>query len=644
MGIARQGLERQAGGDHHLFAGIVEVEGMGGRGADASRHEHHVEGDHRRGDQYRLTLHTAAEAAIDGVGVGINDPISIENVGEFVEDFDGTVVVYASAQAPHRDRIQIARALGLPQAMVREITPHIGGAFGAKDEAHIQIHAALLAYKTGRPVKVVRSREESFRTHVKRHPARIRYRSGATKDGKLTAVHMIAVGDTGPYVNAGEEVMMVMANYGISPYFVPNVRSEAYTVLTNNPVCGAFRGFGVPQATFAFERQMDELARRLEIDPLEIRLLNGLKTGQRFQPKAVVRAGDGMRACLEKVAQLSDWYEREKIPRQPEHHLRRGWGAAASFHKLGFGCDVSDHASAAVNMAPDGSVVVRTGAADMGQGAHTIIAQFVAERLGVTPAEVKVHKPDTALAADAGASVASRVTAFSGNAVIRAAEPIRKVLLEIAAQETGADVTLLDIRQGFVYVEGERINLKMTDLAAKAYQKNLPMQASGFYTMDYPEAQLPDGSMGYEQMTEFGAHVAQVLVDIETGQVTVEKVIAVHDVGQVVNPHGVRGQIEGGVTMAVGYGVTEEMLVDQGMIRNTSLESYMIPTVFDSPQIIADVVELPEAGAPLGAKAIGEPPMNIAPAAIANAVADAIGAPVNQLPISPERVLAALRK
>ena len=195
-----------------------------------------------------------------------------------------------------------------------------------------------------------------------------------------------------------------------------------------------------------------------------------------------------------------------------------------------------------------------------------------------------------------------------------------------------------------MYIEGERVNLRVADLAAKAYEKNLPMQASGFYAMNYPEVELPDGSKGYEHTTGFGAHVAQVLVDIETGQVTVEKVVAVHDIGQVVNPSGVRGQIEGGVTMAVGYGVFEELIVEQGVIQNSSLESYLIPTVFDSPDIVADVVELPEPEAPLGAKGVGEPPLNIAPAAIANAVADAIGGAITDLPISPERVLAALQK
>jgi CO/xanthine dehydrogenase Mo-binding subunit len=556
---------------------------------------------------------------------------------------DGTVLVHASAQAPHRDRMQIARALGLPEAMVREITPHIGGAFGAKDEAHIQIHAAILAHHTGRPVKIVRTREESIQTHVKRHPSKIRYRTGATRDGKLTAIHMIAIGDTGPYVNAGEEVMMVMANYGVSPYFVPNARTEAYTVLTNNPICGAFRGFGVPQVTFAFERQMDELARRLEMDPLEIRKLNGLETGQRFQPKAVVRQGDGMQACLEKAAQISNWEARGNISRQPAPHLRRGWGMAASFHKSGFGCDVTDHASAAVNMAPDGSVVVRTGGSDMGQGLHTVLAQFVAEQLGITPDQVKVYQPDTALAADAGASVASRATLFSGNAVLRAAAPIREVLVELAAEETGADLELVDLGDGFVHVEGERVNLTIADLAAKAYEKNLPMQASGFYAMEYPQVQLADGAEGYEQLASFGAHVAQVLVDIETGQVEVEQVVAVHDVGQVVNPKGMRGQIEGAVSMAFGFTFMEDLVVEQGKTINNSLESYLIPTAFDTPDIKIDVIELHDPEAPLGAKGVGEPPINITPAAIANAVADAVGAPITQLPISPERVLEALQ-
>ena len=554
-------------------------------------------------------------------------------------DLDGSMLVYASAQAPHRDRIQIARALGFPEAMVREITPHIGGAFGGNDEAHIQVHAALLANITKRPVRIVRSREESILTHVKRHPIQTRYRMGATKDGKLTAIHLVGIGDTGPYINAGEEVMMVMGSYGFSPYFVPHAKTEAYTIFTNNPIGGAFRGFGVPQVTLAFEGLMDALARELDMDPIEIRRINGLKTGQQFQPGSVVRQGDGLVACLDRVAELSDWKNREKEGKSPATHLRRGWGLAVSFHKVGFGCNIPDHASAALNMAPDGSVVVRTGGADMGQGLHTLLAQFVAEQLGVLPDQVKVHKPDTALAADAGASVASRATVFSGNATLKAAEPIRKVLIDLAAEELGAEPEMVELRGGYVYVENEQVQLKVSDLAAKAYDRNLPMQASGFFTMDYPDAVLADGSAGYEQVVGFGAHMAQVLVDIETGEVEVERIIAVHDAGTIINPKGARGQVEGAVSMACGYALMEELIVDKGLIQNPSLESYLIPTVQDVPRITVDFVELEDAAGPLGAKGLGEPPMNVAPAAIANAVTDAIGKTVTHLPITPERVL-----
>lgn len=554
-------------------------------------------------------------------------------------DLDGSVLVYASAQAPHRDRIQIARALGVPEAMVREITPHIGGAFGGKDEAHIQVHAALLTNQTKKPVRIVRTREESILTHVKRHPIKTSYRMGATKDGKLTAIHLIGIGDTGPYINAGEEVMMVMGSYGFSPYFVPHAKTEAYTVFTNNPIGGAFRGFGVPQVTLAFEGMMDSLARELKMDPLEIRKLNGLKTGEQFQSGSVVRQGDGMLACLNRAAELSDWINRDQQERQPAPHLRRGWGLAASFHKVGFGCNIPDHASAGINMAPDGSVVVRTGGADMGQGLHTVLAQFVAEQLGVQPGQVKVHKPDTALAADAGASVASRATVFSGNATLKAAAPIRQVLVDLAAEELGADSELVDLRNGYVYVENEQVQLTVPELAARAYERNLPMQANGFFTMDYPDAVLADGSEGYEQVVGFGAHVAQVLVDIETGEVKVEKITAVHDAGTIINSKGARGQVEGAVSMACGYALMEELIVDQGLIQNPSLESYLIPTVMDVPDITADFVELEDAAGPLGAKGLGEPPMNITPAAIANAVTDALGVPATHLPLTPERVL-----
>jgi CO/xanthine dehydrogenase Mo-binding subunit len=557
-------------------------------------------------------------------------------------DQNGVMVVYSSCQAPHRDRIQIARALGVPENRVRVITPHIGGAFGGKDEAHVQIHAALLAQDSGRPVSIIRSREESILTHVKRHPVIIRYRTGITRDGKLTAVHAEAIGDTGPYLNAGRDVMNFVAATLSGPYSVPNARLEAYTVFTNNPICGAMRGYGIPQASFAYEAHMDLLARRIGMDPLKIRLLNGLESGMQVPTGMTIREGRGMKACLQEAAHLSGWKERLNITRQPAPHLRRGWGMASIWFSIGMGRGIPDHATATLDVTLDGSVILHTGAADMGQGAHTALAQMAAEAMGVKFEAVKVIGPDTDSTFDAGPSVASRQTFISGNAVLNAAQPIREVLLQTASELTGLPVGILQLRDGLVLAEGERLSLTIAELVIKATQENRRLHADGFYAMQYPEP-LPPNSYPYAPAVfTFGTQVAQVLVDIETGQVTIEKLVAVQDAGQVINPGGARGQIEGGVIMGMGYALMEELLVDQGSTQNPNLGTYLIPTAKDIPALMVKIVEIPEPYAPFGAKGLGEPPLTPTAPAILNAVADAIGVPLYRIPLTPERVLTAI--
>ncbi len=555
---------------------------------------------------------------------------------------DGIVVVYSPGQAPHRDRQQIARALAIPEAMVRVIYPYIGGAFGGKDEIHVQIFAALLTQATGRPVLLERSREESFRTHVKRHPVQVRYRTGATRAGKITAIHVEAIGDTGPYVNAGAEVMSVLAATAYGPYKVPNARIEAYTVLTNNPICGAMRGFGIPQGQFANELQMDALAREVGLDPLELRYLNGLETGDTLPTGAIIRQADGMKGCLREAAKMANWAERRQIDRRPAPHLRRGWGLASIIFTVGLGRNVPDSAGAALDMAADGSVLLRTAASDMGQGAHTALAQIAAEALGVELSAVKVSKPDTHQATNAGASAGSRTTFVSGNAVLAAAKPIRQSLLQVAAEETGLPIELLSLRGGRLYAEDEELSLSVPDLAAQAKWQNRRLHAEGFYAMEYPEP-LPDGGYPYAHGSfTFATQIARVLVDIGTGEVTVEEIIAVQDAGKVVNPGGALGQVEGGCAMGIGYALMEELLVEQGRTINNSLESYLIPTAKDIPEIQARLMEFPEPFAPYGSKGIGEASLTPTAPAIANAVADAIGIPIRQIPLTAERVLAAI--
>jgi CO/xanthine dehydrogenase Mo-binding subunit len=567
--------------------------------------------------------------------------IETENALAYVDE-DGTLVVYASSQAPHSDRQQIARSLAFPESQVRVIIPYVGGAFGGKIEATVQIHAALLAYKTGRPVRVQRTREESIDTHVKRHPMIIHYRTGATRDGLLTAVEYEVIGDTGPYVNAGESVLSVSGMYGFGPYYIPNARSTAFTVLTNNPCAGAFRGFGAPQVNFAYEQQMDELARKLNLDPMEIRLRNGIKTGDQIPMGFRVLDGRGMEATLDEAVKLSSWNDRHDFERQPEPYLRRGWGVGCTMYTTGYGPNAGDHAGASLDMAADGSVLLRTGAVDMGQGIHTVLAQYAAEGLGVELSAIKVIRPDTQVTPDAGPSVASRSTFVSGHAVIKACEPIRQSLLEVAAQETGLDKDLLTLHKGHLYADDEELHLTAPDLAAKAHQQGRQMHAEGFYVVEYPGDFPKDEDPNTTEPYNFAAHVARVLVDVETGEVLVEDYVAVHESGTIINPDGGAGQITGGVAQGLGYSLMEDLLVDQGRIQNTSLESYLIPTAMDVPKIKVATVAFPYTYGPLGAKGLGEPPIIPVAAAVANAVADAIGARVVHLPMTPEGVLEAI--
>jgi CO/xanthine dehydrogenase Mo-binding subunit len=558
-------------------------------------------------------------------------------------DEEGVVTVYSSCQAPHRDRMQIARSLALPESRVRVITPYIGGAFGGKDEAHVQIHAALLAHAAERPVRLIRGRKESMLTHVKRHPFIVHCVTAATREGRLLAVKARAIADAGPYSNASHEVLNKFGEFIGGPYTVQNLEVEKIAVRTNNPITGAFRGFGAPQAAFVYESQMDDLARKLGMDPLEIRLVNGVDTGTRMYTGVVVRQGKAMKASLRRAAEMMGWERRDQTERQPAPHLRRGWGVATILKGSGLGRGLPDHAGVLLEMHRDGSVVLQSAAADMGQGIVTVLTQLVAESLGVAMSSVQVARADTARAPDAGASCASRQVMVSGNAVLCAAVPIRNSLLRVAAEKTGLGRDHLTLSGGRLHVDGKPHDLSVGELARRALFRGYPLHAEGRYELEYP-TDAPEPSYRYSQeVFQFCTQIAQVLVDCETGQVTVERLIAVHDAGKMINPGGVYGQIEGGVAQGMGYALTEELRVREGHTLNASLENYVIPMALDIPRLEMDVLEMREPlGAPLGAKGIAESPIIPTAPAIRNAILDAIGKPLYQLPMTAERVLAAL--
>lgn len=563
--------------------------------------------------------------------------------GVALVDQEGVVTVYSTCQAPHRDRMQIARALGLPESKVRVITPYIGGAFGGKDEAHVQIHAALLATVTNRPVSLIRGRVESILTHVKRHPLIIQCTTAASKEGRLLAVKARVIADAGPYTNATHEVLNKVGEFIGGPYKVQNLEVEKIGVRTNNPITGAFRGFGAPQAALVYESQMDELARELGMDPLAIRLLNGIETGTQIYTGVVIREGQAMKDCLHRAAEMIGWERRDQCQRRPVQHLRRGWGIATIIKGCGLGRGLADHAGVILEMHRDGSVALKSSAADMGQGITTILAQLAADRLGIAMSSVHIARVDTAMAPDAGASCASRQCIVSGNAVFAAADSIRNTLLTLAARKTKISEDRLDLRDGRLYVDNEPHALSVRDLANRAYLWGYPLHAESIYHLEYP-TDVPDVPYRYSsEIFQFCTQIAQVLVDCETGQVTVERLVAVHDAGKIVNPGGVYGQIEGGIAQGIGYALTEELVVKEGHTLNTSLDNYVIPMAHDIPELEIDVLEIPEPnGGPLGAKGIAESGIIPTAPAIRNAILDAIDKSLYQLPMTAERVLTAL--
>jgi CO/xanthine dehydrogenase Mo-binding subunit len=556
-------------------------------------------------------------------------------------DDHGKLEVYSCSQGTHNDRRQIAAVLGVAESKVSVRLPPVGGGFGGKSELHVQPHAALMAWKTRRPVKVIRTREESFRAHVKRHPMIIRYKSGASRTGLLTAVEVTIIADTGPYANLGPQVVGFATELSTGPYDVPHALLEGYTVLTNNPICGAMRGFGLPQVTFACEQQMDMLADALGVDPLEIRLRNAIHKGSIMPVGATVCQPSGLRQVLNEAAQAAGWAARGQIEREPSPHLRRGVGVACCWQGFGLGANAPDYAAVQVEMASDGSVIVRCGAADMGQGLSNVVTQIVAEALNVPTESINLVSGDTDATLDCLPSVASRQTYVTGNAASNAVAQLRQQILRAAAQMWECSPEDLDLLDGDVVFYRGECSSPLADVVRFASGHNLAMHATGSAKM--PTADLATVQFPYAH-TYFscGAQVAQVLVDVQTGRVEVERIVAAHDVGKAINPRGVLGQIEGGCLMGCGMALMEELLHSRDQCQTSSLAEYLVPTSSDVPEIVPIIVEVADPEGPYGAKGVGEQPVTPTAAAIANAVADAVGVRVCQLPISAERVLRTL--
>jgi xanthine dehydrogenase D subunit len=562
-----------------------------------------------------------------------------------VPDEEGGVDLFISTQWLHADRDQVAACLGLPPEQVRVTLAGVGGAFGAREDCSLQIHICLLALRTGRPVKMVFNREESFLGHVHRHPARMWFRHTAERDGRLVSVEARIVMDGGAYASTSHVVMTNACTFAGGPYRVPNALVEGWAVRTNNPPCGAMRGFGAVQVCFGYESQMDKLAAATGLDPVEIRLRNAIATGDAIISGQVIRgaapvaelirtcaaaplpppAADDLRARPGGVGRTS---ERSAV--------RRGVGFAVSIKNLMYSHGFDDYSTALVRLA-DGLAVVRCAAAEVGQGFVTLAQQIAREILGVD--EVILAPADTGIGS-AGSTSASRQTWMSGGAVEKACQLVRGRLLASVAERHGTAVDLLEIRDGRIVSLDGSVDVPV----AEAAPGEIFEETAEFHHA--PTAPLgADGQGDAHVAFAFAAHRAVVDVDVELGLVRVVEIATSQDVGRVLNPVQVLGQLEGGIAQGVGLAVMEEIVLEGGRLRNASFTDYLIPTALDMPDVVvAALIEEPEPGAPFGAKGVGEPPVISSPPAVAAAVRAATGLALPRIPIRPQDIALATER
>jgi xanthine dehydrogenase molybdenum-binding subunit len=549
---------------------------------------------------------------------------------------DGRMEVYVGSQIPYADREQIAASLGVPQESVRVIGMLIGGGFGGKEDITGQIHAALLARATGRPVKVLYDRHESLLVHPKRHATQIRVTLGARRDGSLAAAQTELYGDTGAYASLGDKVMTRATTHSAGPYIVPHVRADCYAMYTNNPPAGAFRGFGVTQSCFAIESVMDELAAELGLDPIEIRRRNALRLGAETNTGQRLTESVGLLECIERVdAELhrrcdGDPFRARTVPGAPT--LRRAWGVAVAYKNTGLGGGAPDKAGAEIELYDDGHLEVRTASAEIGQGLVTVLQLIAAEEMGVPADRVSVLLSDTDLTPDGGPTTASRQTFVAGNAVLHAARALRQAAAATVAEHLDVPPSEVRFVEGLAQVADQRLPLA----TVAGWMRAEGRKPSTAYEYWAPQTQ-PLGSGGDIHFAfAFAAQAAEVEVDLATGEVRVLQVIAATDVGRALNPLGLQGQVEGGVIMGIGNALTEEFIVDQGVVFTDRLARYRMPSIVQTPEITSLIVEHPVASGPYGAKGVGEIVSIPTSPAITNAIFNACGVRIRRLPVDQD--------
>ena len=564
---------------------------------------------------------------------------------------NGRMEIYVGSQIPYQDRTQVARVLGWEEERVRIVGQLMGGGFGGKEDIAGQVHAAMLANVTQRPVKLLFDRHESLIVHPKRHATQINVKLGAKKDGTLLAAQTELYGDTGAYASLGEKVLTRATTHSAGPYAIEHVYADCYAMYTNNPPAGAFRGFGVLQSAFGIETVMDMLAEKLGLDRVELRRKNALRVGSLTSTGQVMRESAGLVECIDKVenemlrvaraecgVNREDVFKPHHAPGKP--HLVHAWGFASAFKNTGLGGGADDTSGAEVELYEDGSLQVRSAAAELGQGLVTIMQMMVAEEFSLPSARVRVLVMDTDLTPNGGPTTASRQTYVTGNASRLAAQTLRNAISAAMAEKYDVSPDTIGFSEAGLQINGNVIPLGKVAVEMRA----MGYAPRALYEYHAPVTR-PLGQGGDMHVAfSFASQAVEVEVNTLTGEVRVLRVISANDVGRAINPLGLQGQVEGGVVMGVGHALLENFITKDGYVVTDRMSRYRIPSIMHTPEITSIIVEDPTKDGPYGAKGVGEIVLIPTPPAITNAIYNAVGVRFDSLPVDQEKLLMEMKK
>ncbi len=551
---------------------------------------------------------------------------------------DGTLAVYSSTQCPFYVLDAVCAITGLSSNKVKIIQTVTGGGFGGKEDvpALVGAHAALASFITKSPVRICYDREEDFRSMSKRHPSYSKVTYGADENGKLKCCIVKYILDAGAYSTLSPIVLWRGTVHAAGPYSIDNVYVESYAVKTNKVPCGAFRGFGQPQISFAQESLIDDLAEKIGMDPIDFRLKNIIDKNKLTSTSQKIKDSIGLKELIEIVRKKSDWDKRKNL-KPSANNKRRGLGCSIAYYGVGLGAKgrYLDRAGAYINIYRDATVNITVGNTEMGQGALTVLTQIAAETLNCPINNIKLDEVDTSKVPDSGPTVASRTTVMSGNAIIEAAKPLRERIFKTALKILGSKDMIA--KDGF-FISGAK-KISFNEVVKQCWADRLKMSEQGWYVSPPTTYDLKDGKGDAYIVYSYSANIADVEVDIETGFLDVKKIYSAFDVGKVVNPVLALGQAHGGILQGMSWAVYENLVIDRGVMKNPGFTDYIVATSCDTPEYDVSFVEKDYAEGPYKAKGMGELPLIAVAGAVRNAVKNACGVEIDSVPMIPEKIL-----